>query len=105
MARETVIKVKHRGEYVNVDDLPYIKEQEAEAAKKDFPVPDIESLPTLKDLDRDVPFEQLFYEHKDVRYYITAKGFIRMGLNPEQESIAQKILDHVKGVKTDGQVD
>jgi len=92
MAHETRVKVKRGSNWVDVDELPAIRAAEQEAMAKPIPSIDIDALPHRSALDPDVPFEQLCYEHPEVRYYITANGKIRTGISPEQHCRAEQIL-------------
>jgi len=97
---ETVIKVKRKGAFVNVDDLPGVRQQEQEqkVAISKMPDVDIGRLPERSALDEDVPFSQLFFEHREVRAYVTEEGKLRKGLTPSAQKKAKQILERY-GVK------
>jgi len=95
MAHATRIKVKRNGKFVDVEDLPDIRESE----RKTVPMPkvNINRLPKLSALDKDVPFSQLFFEHPEVRAYVTEEGNMRMGLTPKAQKKAEQILERYGG--------
>jgi len=95
---ETVIKVKRKGEFVNVDDLPDIRQQEQEQRREAVTMPNVEvgRLPERSDLDEDVPFSQLFFENREVRAYLTEEGKVRKGISPEARKKAEEILERYK---------
>jgi len=90
------IKVKHKGKWVNPDDLPTIREAEQKPAEPP-PAVDVSVLPKREDLDPDVPLEQLFYERPEIRAYITKDGKVRSGLKPAERTIAEDIIKRYGG--------
>ena len=106
MSHETVIKVKHRGVFVNAEDLSEIRD--AERAGPPLPEVDFRRLPRKSSLDKDSPIEQLFFEHPEVRNYITepwtdtltgvtVPAKIRQGLRAKDRKKAEQILEKYGG--------
>jgi hypothetical protein len=95
MARETRIKVKRSGRFVDVNDLPEVRRAEQPPAK--LPTVNVTRLPKPSKLNKDVPLEQLFVEHKEVRAYITEDGKMRGGLSPKAQKKAEQILERYGG--------
>jgi len=103
VARPTRVKIKRGDQWVYVDELDQVREQEnQEAREAHVPGPIvINTLPRLQDLDDEVPYDQLTFEHPEVNPYIVSVDGgrsvkIRMGLSPEQHCIAEQIIARFK---------
>jgi len=92
MPHETRFKVKRGQNWVDVEDLPEVRDAEQAAKGKSAANVDVASLPHRSQLDPEMPLDQLFFEHPEVRSYITADGKPRMGISPEQHCKAEEIL-------------
>ena len=79
------IKVRYKRDWVDPDDLPFLREQDRQATTPPAPL-DVATLPA------DVPLAQLGDRCPAVRRYLTAEGKVRSGLKPSEEAIAQEIL-------------
>jgi len=84
------IRIKRKGKWVDPEEVAALRE--AERISAPAPAVDVPGLPERKDLDPDVPLEQLFFERPEVRAFITRKGQIRSGLTPGQRAAAEQIL-------------
>lgn len=90
------IKIKFRGKWVDANDVAALREQEQGPPVEPPPV-DPATLPDKASLDPEVPFAQLFFEHPEVRPYITAEGKVRGGLPPAQRMTAEQIITRYGG--------
>jgi hypothetical protein len=94
---ETRIKVKRGGRWIDVEDLAEMRHEEEERRNANVPPVEVGALPGPDKLDSEVPVQQVFYEHPEVRRYITEDGHIRRGLAPEHKAVAMDILRRYGG--------
>jgi len=99
MARPTKFKLKRKGRWVDLEDVQ--AQRNAPPEKVEFPTLDLASLPDRAVLDPEMPLDQLFYEQKAIRAYVTLHTDyetgvqelrIRSGIPPEYRAVAQDIL-------------
>ena len=98
MPHETRFKFKVGSDWVYQEDLEAHREtRNAAVAEKKGPAPIVlNTLPPKEELDPEFPIEQLFFEHPEVRGYITEDGKIRLGIPPEAVCKAEAILAKYK---------
>lgn len=97
MAHETRVLLKRKGGFVDARDFHEVREQEAVASHRPAPKVNVGSLPPKDQLDPEQPFDQLCFEHKEVRALITSDGKIRKGLSNADRKKAQEILNRYGG--------
>jgi hypothetical protein len=85
-------KIKHRGKWVDADDLDMIYAAEREAQSPP-PVTDVD----IEAMPPDVTLAELGDLRPEVRRLITAEGTMRSGLTQDEEAAARKILSRYGG--------
>lgn len=85
-------KLKYKDEWLDPDEVLARKRADSKPPAAPAPPVDVAALPERAALDPDMPLEQLWFEHPEIRACITKDGQVRSGLTKEQQAVGEELL-------------